>query len=322
MTKTLSNPSDRLCFVRSGVPGDVLAWERVTQLAQRTGASIQVIACIEEPAHGLQALLASMGANVKAATGEDEIAADVERLVQSARAAGIEARGTVTVGATFGVVVQAVLHGECDLVVKAAQPSTLLHSVLYGHLDRQLVRHCPCPVWIEKSTMRRTRERILAAVDPTPFTAGIPEDLDREVLNETILRWAVALADTFDADLEVVHVWPFHLEVALQSRVGLTPEAVAEVGETIRSDHERALQSLLRPVAGRVGKLHVLKGNAGEQIARLTKEASIDMLVLGTVCRKGVTGFLIGNTAETVLDQVECSLLTLKPSDFVMPPSV
>jgi nucleotide-binding universal stress UspA family protein len=40
---------------------------------------------------------------------------------------------------------------------------------------------------------------------------------------------------------------------------------------------------------------------------------------MGTVCRTGVTGFLIGNTAEKVLNNVDCSVLTVKPEGFVTP---
>ncbi len=45
----------------------------------------------------------------------------------------------------------------------------------------------------------------------------------------------------------------------------------------------------------------------------------IDLLVMGTVCRTGVPGFLIGNTAESVLQQVDCSVLAVKPEGFVTP---
>jgi len=40
---------------------------------------------------------------------------------------------------------------------------------------------------------------------------------------------------------------------------------------------------------------------------------------MGTVCRTGVAGLFIGNTAEKVLRQVDCSLLTVKPEGFVTP---
>ena len=44
-----------------------------------------------------------------------------------------------------------------------------------------------------------------------------------------------------------------------------------------------------------------------------------DQVVMGTVCRTGLAGFFIGNTAESVLQQVNCSVLVLKPEGFVSP---
>lgn len=41
--------------------------------------------------------------------------------------------------------------------------------------------------------------------------------------------------------------------------------------------------------------------------------------IMGTVGRTGIPGFLIGNTAETVLRQVACSVLAVKPTGFVTP---
>ena len=40
---------------------------------------------------------------------------------------------------------------------------------------------------------------------------------------------------------------------------------------------------------------------------------------MGTLARTGIEGYLIGNTAETVLQRVECSVLTTKPDGFVSP---
>ena len=42
-------------------------------------------------------------------------------------------------------------------------------------------------------------------------------------------------------------------------------------------------------------------------------------IVMGTVCRTGIPGFFIGNTAEYVLSRVHCSVLTMKPAGFVSP---
>lgn len=40
---------------------------------------------------------------------------------------------------------------------------------------------------------------------------------------------------------------------------------------------------------------------------------------MGTVARTGIPGFIIGNTSEAVLYQLECSVLALKPPGFVCP---
>jgi len=40
---------------------------------------------------------------------------------------------------------------------------------------------------------------------------------------------------------------------------------------------------------------------------------------MGTVGRTGIQGFFIGNTAEEILNQVECSVLAVKPPGFQTP---
>jgi nucleotide-binding universal stress UspA family protein len=42
------------------------------------------------------------------------------------------------------------------------------------------------------------------------------------------------------------------------------------------------------------------------------EERGIDALVIGMMGRTGVSGLVIGNTSERVLESVECSILTVK----------
>jgi len=57
----------------------------------------------------------------------------------------------------------------------------------------------------------------------------------------------------------------------------------------------------------------------GKLIPKLAQTKGIELIVMGTVCRTGVAGLIIGNTAENVLRQVDCSVLTVKPEGFVSP---
>jgi nucleotide-binding universal stress UspA family protein len=52
---------------------------------------------------------------------------------------------------------------------------------------------------------------------------------------------------------------------------------------------------------------------------QIIEDKKIDVLVMGTVARTGIPGFIIGNTAESVVQQLSCSLLALKPNGFISP---
>ncbi len=66
-------------------------------------------------------------------------------------------------------------------------------------------------------------------------------------------------------------------------------------------------------------RIQLLKGEPRVLIPELAQQERINLIVMGTVCRTGIPGFLIGNTAESVLHQVDTSVLTVKPEGFVTP---
>ena len=43
---------------------------------------------------------------------------------------------------------------------------------------------------------------------------------------------------------------------------------------------------------------------------------------MGTVAGTGISGLLMGNTAEMILTQIDCSVLAVKPEGFVSPVSL
>ncbi len=63
----------------------------------------------------------------------------------------------------------------------------------------------------------------------------------------------------------------------------------------------------------------IVEGMAGDIIPTLARKLTIDLIVMGTVARTGIPGLIIGNTAESVLSQISCSVLAVKPPDFVTP---
>jgi universal stress protein E len=69
-------------------------------------------------------------------------------------------------------------------------------------------------------------------------------------------------------------------------------------------------------------ELHLIKGRAEHMIPVKAHELDVDLIIMGTVARTGIPGFFIGNTAESILNQIDCSVLTIKPPGFVGPVSL
>lgn len=54
-------------------------------------------------------------------------------------------------------------------------------------------------------------------------------------------------------------------------------------------------------------------------IPQLAQDLDIELVVMGTVARAGLSGFITGNTAEMIINNINCSLLVVKPEGFITP---
>ena len=112
-------------------------------------------------------------------------------------------------------------------------------------------------------------------------------------------------------------------EATLRSSAFLSVPA-EEVDLMVRAaadEHRLQLENLAErhAVAELGGELHLVEGPAGEVLPELVRRLDINLIVMGTVARTGLSGLIMGNTAETILNSVGCSVLTVKPDGFVSP---
>ena len=61
----------------------------------------------------------------------------------------------------------------------------------------------------------------------------------------------------------------------------------------------------------------LLEGEPTKVLPEYAEKESVDLLVMGMLSRTGILGFFIGNTAEKIMDDINCSLLVVKPKEFV-----
>ena len=229
----------------------------------------------------------------------------------------------VQTGPVFLEVIRAVLRNGHDLVIKTAENPDFLKR-LFGSDDIHLLRKCPCPVWIMKSPEKSNYNCIMAAVDFDPLKSIAVE----QALNQEILDLSSSLALSEFASLHIVHAWEAFPAGIMRSRSDNTAETISAYIEKEHSLHQNGLYMLSEGLRERIGteaydylspRVHLPKGQAQKKIAAMADELRADLVVMGTVARTGISGFIIGNTAEAVLDQLACSVLAVKPPGFVTP---
>jgi len=237
----------------------------------------------------------------------------------------------VLVGKKFLETIRQVLKYKHDLVMKDTSISQGLMSRVFTTGDMHLLRKCPCPVLLTKHDNQSDFSNILAAVDFDDLN-----DLDgpsaNNSLNTQIMDMSISLANTGNCNLDFIHVYQVIGEGVLYSgRSGMSDYEVATYMEDMRRDHKSVVTKLLSRAKKRLGeklfdsvniKLHIVKGNPKIKIPEKAQQLHTDLIVMGTVARTGIPGFFIGNTAETILNNINCSVLALKPEGFISPVTV
>ncbi len=203
---------------------------------------------------------------------------------------------------------------DYDLLIKEAEPK---ESGGFRALDMTLLRKAPCAVWLARPIAHSRKEiRVCVAVNP------LDESRDGRELSIRLLQTARSVADDCSGVLEIVSFWEYAFE-SYMSHNRWASIADAEMIETlqgVQSEHLKELHKLIKEskIEGKT-KIHHLRGEASKQMAKFTQEQKIDIVVMGTLSRSGISGFFIGNTAENIFEELTCSLLALKPHGFVSP---
>ncbi|MBS7660432.1 universal stress protein [Pseudomonas lalucatii] len=206
-------------------------------------------------------------------------------------------------GSEHRTIIAAQQQQGCGLVIKQHQRDTRLSKNLILSEDWKLLRYCPAPVLIVRTDSPWQGGHILAAID-----AG-NSDVDHRVLHAGIVGHAHDIARMTGGAL--------HLMTAHPCAELMAADPLFRVKDNIKALYRSQCRALLAEFAIADDCLHIEEGPADSLIPAVARRLGVALTVIGSVARSGLSGALIGNTAETVLDSLDCDVLVLKPEDII-----
>ncbi|NMX94235.1 MULTISPECIES: universal stress protein [unclassified Pseudomonas] len=191
----------------------------------------------------------------------------------------------------------------CKLVIKQHYPDSPLKKALLTPADWKLLRYCPSAVLLVKTATPWTGGVILAAIDVGNL------DNEHKALHAAIINHGFDIARLAKGPLHVISAHPSPMLSAA--------DPVFQLKETIEARYREQCKAFQAKFDIEDSRLHIEEGPADVLIPHAAHKLRAAVTIIGTVARTGISGALIGNTAEVVLDALESDVLVLKPQSII-----
>lgn len=237
------------------------------------------------------------------------------RLVPWIEQEGVGEVGTeILVGIPHVEITRHVVRAGHDLVIASAEAGWGIADIFRGSAAVNLMRKCPCAVWIMKPGQTQARSPVMVAL-------GASVDRPAQALETRLLDLAVALARVRDVPLHAVSCWDVDGKESEMIRSEIRDRTRRAILAKHREKHEKALDALIVSCrdAGVDVRTHLPRGSHPRNIVALAQELRPGLVVMGAHGHAGVGGLLTGNSAETVFDAAPCGVLSVKPRGFRTP---
>jgi len=216
----------------------------------------------------------------------------LETLMQPCKVSGVPySKDVIWNSKWVAASVRAAEKSGCDLMIKSSFHHSKARRFFSKTADYYMMEHCASPILFTDEAQEWKSDRILACLD---LESGDPQHAR---LNGVILRDARAFADIVGMDLYIACAYADSIDtehLPLKTHGGeVTRE---QLGELYDVDPSR---------------VQLRQGNIVETLQEICNDTAPSIVVMGTLARSGISGKLIGNTAEKMLDIIDADVLTV-----------
>jgi universal stress protein A len=136
---------------------------------------------------------------------------------------------------------------------------------------------------------------------------------DFSAIAEKAVEYAVFLASSHDAELQLLHVVDHLHGFDNYLILSMTPH---EISERMEKHANEDLSEVINQIKETVKTEKAVRhGKASVQITKMAREMKADLIVMGSHGRTGLSHVIIGSVAEAVVRDVSCPVLVVRDID-------
>ncbi|MEH0690845.1 universal stress protein UspE [Vibrio cholerae] len=210
----------------------------------------------------------------------------------------------------YEAIIAEVFSGEHDIVIKGTRKHDVLESVIFTPTDWHLLRKCPSPVLLVKNETWPEDASILASVH-------VGSENDTHIgLNDEMVEQLKSLSERLGARPLLVNAYPV---TPANITIELPEFDPTTYTDAVRGHHLTAMKALRQKHGFDEEQTIVEQGLPEDVIPDAAIKENAAMVIIGTTGRTGLSAVFIGNTAEHVIDKINCDVLALKPAGYISP---
>lgn len=209
----------------------------------------------------------------------------------------VKAESLICEGEPPDVIVDIAREKKVDLISMGTYGRKGLKRLIIGSVTSKVILNAPCDVMVVKR----------ASSDYSGMYKSILVPFDGSEFSKKALSRACELSKIEDAKVTVVYVIPRYEEMIEFFKTEFIKKAMFEEAEKILNIAKKIAEEKEITIA-----TVVKEGHSADQIIETSTALKNDLIVIGIYGWKGVSKAIMGSTAERVIMNAECPVLTVK----------
>lgn len=204
-------------------------------------------------------------------------------------------------------ILEDVRHLDADIVIKDVGHESAIRRMLFLPVDWELLQSSNIPIWMAGAGGRQFPQKIAAAVDPVHPEHGAGG------LNRHILAFGMQLAALGQGTLQVYSAF----DGLPQGFPGIDPPVPLPnldyhgLIDRLRQQHRQALEQITRDAGIPAGAAKMIAGPVSTSLPEALSNQGADLLIVGSLRRRGLDRLIMGNTAERLIGESPCDVVVV-----------